>query len=290
MSLQTWNLLVLAPCFTFSKTMNLWSRLSSKAEVQQWDTCPNPQSCAWLVIWQDQLGPEDPNQIRWHQKTNSQTYWQKAISHVMSGTIFSVCSILAFSALPAALKQCRKENRKEQEKKELWQSQDRRWTWFRRLHQAFQQRRVRVHRTAPGYSKAFCQCLSLKACVVRPAAEDSNQNDAASSSQVWQSDAKTNASAERLAATLTYQNLDYQASAGRPAVEGSSGIVNSDSVWPTRINDRKMIANQETAWTISMWIRWYCERSCLQRWMQHFILDRIIWRSYFLPRISHIEQ
>ena len=28
----------------------------------------NSQSCAWLVIWQNQLGPQDPNQICWHQQ------------------------------------------------------------------------------------------------------------------------------------------------------------------------------------------------------------------------------
>ena len=28
----------------------------------------NPQSCAWLVFWQNQFGPQDPNQICWHQK------------------------------------------------------------------------------------------------------------------------------------------------------------------------------------------------------------------------------
>ena len=84
---------------------------------------------------------------------------------------------------------------------------------------------------SPGILKTPSHSLSLIACAGRPAAEDSNQNDAASSSQVWQPDAKTNASAGRLAATETNQNLDFQTSAGRPAAEGS-GIVNVDSVWP----------------------------------------------------------
>ena len=38
------------------------------------------------------------------------------------GIIFSVCSVSAFSALPAAPKRCRKECSKEQEKIKLWQS------------------------------------------------------------------------------------------------------------------------------------------------------------------------
>ena len=65
----------------------------------------------------------------------------------------------------------------------------------------------------------------------RPAAEDSNRNDAASSSQMWQSNVKSNVSAGRLAAAETNQNLDFLASAGKPAAEGSA-IVNVGSVWP----------------------------------------------------------
>ena len=129
-------------------------------------------------------------------KTNSQTYWQMTISHVMSGTIFSVCSLSAFSALSAALEQCRKGYRKEQ--KTVASS-------------STAQSSSAVN--GPGILEAPCESLSLTACAERSAAEDSNQNDATSSSQVWQSDAKT------------------IASAGRPAAEGS-GIVNVDSVWP----------------------------------------------------------
>ena len=82
----------------------------------------------------------------------------------------------------------------------------------------------------PRILKRPSQSLSLTACAGRFAAEDSNQNDAASSSQVWQSDAKSNASAWRPAATETNQNLDFLSS-GKPAAEGS-GIVDVDSVWP----------------------------------------------------------
>ena len=45
----------------------------------------------------------------------------------------------------------------------------------------------------------------------------SNQNDAASSSQVWLSDAKTNDSARRLAAAGTSQDLSFQESARKLA-------------------------------------------------------------------------
>ena len=42
MFLQTWNLLNLVPCFTFLRIMNRWPRWSSRAEVQQWETYPEP--------------------------------------------------------------------------------------------------------------------------------------------------------------------------------------------------------------------------------------------------------
>ena len=68
-------------------------------------------------------------------KHNSQTYWQRAISHVMSGTIFSICvtsaisgqfAALRISALPAAQKRWRTGSNKDTEKRELWQSRSRR--------------------------------------------------------------------------------------------------------------------------------------------------------------------
>ena len=66
MLLQTWNLLALAPCFTFLKIMKRWSRWSSKAEVQQRDTCPEPTELRFIGhltqhIW-------DPNQVLWLQE------------------------------------------------------------------------------------------------------------------------------------------------------------------------------------------------------------------------------
>ena len=35
----------------------------------------NPQSCSWLVFRQNQFGPQDPNQIRWHQKPTRRHVW-----------------------------------------------------------------------------------------------------------------------------------------------------------------------------------------------------------------------
>ena len=115
---------------------------------------------------------------------------------------------------------------REESGKETFWSQTLR-SWKRWTHQSSSTAQSNV----PGILKATSQSLSLIACAGRLAAEDSNRNDAASSSQVWQTDAKTNASAGRPAATETNQNLDldFPASVGKPAAEGS-GIVDVDSV------------------------------------------------------------
>ena len=86
-------------------------------------------------------------------KTNSQTYWQRAISHVMNEIIFSICSISSCSVLQTAPKRCPKECNKDQEKRELLHIRSQRWTWSRILRQALRQLRVRVHQVARRYSE-----------------------------------------------------------------------------------------------------------------------------------------
>ena len=67
--------------------------------------------------------------------TNSQTYWQREISHVMSGTIFSICltsaisaqfAALRISATPASQKRWQKGCKKSKEQRGLWQIPNRR--------------------------------------------------------------------------------------------------------------------------------------------------------------------
>ena len=82
----------------FLKTTKQWLKWSSKAEVQQWDTYPEPTEllktgCLTELIWirrfkSNMLTP----------KNNSLTCWLKGTSHVMSGTIFTVCSTSAIWA------------------------------------------------------------------------------------------------------------------------------------------------------------------------------------------------
>ena len=56
----------------------------------------------WLF---DRINLDPTIQIRYMDTNISlQTYWQKGISHLMSGTIFFVCLTSAISALSAALR------------------------------------------------------------------------------------------------------------------------------------------------------------------------------------------
>ena len=79
-----------------------------KAEVRQWDMCPVPTElrqtgCSTELCWTHK---SKSNMLTL--KTNSQTHWHREILHVMNGIISCVCSISAFSAVPAAAKRCHK--------------------------------------------------------------------------------------------------------------------------------------------------------------------------------------
>ena len=76
----------------FLKTTKQWSRWSSKADVQWWDTCPEPTEflligCLTESIWTPRF--------KWNMltpRTNLQTCWPKVAPRVMNGVIFFVCS------------------------------------------------------------------------------------------------------------------------------------------------------------------------------------------------------
>ena len=57
-----------------SFVVHFWKQRSSnqnyhKGKKPYNETCfQNPQSCSWLVVWQNQCGPPDANQIHWHQE------------------------------------------------------------------------------------------------------------------------------------------------------------------------------------------------------------------------------
>ena len=81
-------------------------------------------------------------------RTNSQTHWQREISHVMNGIIFCVCSTSAISVPLIVLKRCRKEHKKMQMKKGSQQNQSRWWIWSRDTAWGIQTCLPRLHRKA----------------------------------------------------------------------------------------------------------------------------------------------
>ena len=121
----------------------------------------------------------------------------------MSGTIFSISSIAAFSVQQAAPKRCRKECNKKQEKRELWQSRSRRWTSAASSSTAPSSSAS----SRPGILRAPSQEGSnlTAQCAGKPAAGGSNKNDAASSPQVWLTDAKMSQSFPERARKFRYQ-------------------------------------------------------------------------------------
>ena len=73
----------------------------------------------WLF---DRINLEPKIQIKYIDTKNQLA---REISHVMSGTIFCVCSTVAISAPSTVSKRCRKEHKKMQVKKESQQNQGR---------------------------------------------------------------------------------------------------------------------------------------------------------------------
>ena len=94
-----------------------WRQRSSdqdyyKGKKSYHETCfQNPQSCPWLGLTEAIWTPRSKSNTL-TPRTNSQTHWQREISHVMNGIIFCVCSTLVMWVLPNVLKWCRKEHQK----------------------------------------------------------------------------------------------------------------------------------------------------------------------------------
>ena len=83
-------------------------------------------------------------------KTNSQTYWQRVISHVTNGTIFwCLFNISHFSSTDCS-EVIRKERKKIQVEKESQQNRDQWWIWSREAMKGLHQRHLLLHQKAPG--------------------------------------------------------------------------------------------------------------------------------------------
>ena len=150
----------------------------------------------------------------------------------MSGTIFSICATLPISALPAALKRCRKGYRKKGQERIVAKSKP-----TLKL----------VSRSAASSPAAPSSSVSNRPGILRApskqgsnlttkgagklAAGGSNQNYAASSSQVWLTDAKTNDITRKLAAAGTNHDQSFQQRTRKFAAEKSE-INDEDTEWP----------------------------------------------------------
>ena len=203
----------------------------------------------------------------------------KPYSHVMSGTVFFFCSKSAFLAQQAAPERCRKECNKEQDKKELWHSRSRRWTWFRVLWQAApsssaSSRSGDTQSTRSTRFESQQHSLCMETC-----RWSSNHNDAASSSQVWLTDAKLRERARKLAAVDTSRGQRFPESARKRAAQNLDIIDEASTKWrpprsgrtvsaylvltyhtlrtSTRIWDDNSNASRKTKRKISIRIRWY---------------------------------
>ena len=102
-------------------------------------------------------------------RTNSHTYWQREISHVMNGIIFCVCPTLAISVLQSVLKWCRKEHKKIQVKKESQQSRNQWWIWSRDAAKGLLSCYLLLHQKARG--KPDTKVILLWACKLRSTIE-----------------------------------------------------------------------------------------------------------------------
>ena len=191
--LQTRSLLNLVRCSTFLKIVKRWARWSSRAEVQHWDACPEPTDLRLIGHLTQSIWTQRSTSNMLTPKTNSQTYWQREISHVINGIIFSICSISAFSAVPARKRM--QQGTGEERIVAKWKPT------LNLVSQAVASSSTAPSSSAsnrPGILKASSQGSNHIGSAGKPAAGGSNCNDAASTSQVWLSDAKTQDSARRL--------------------------------------------------------------------------------------------
>ena len=130
-----------------------WSRWSSRAEVQQWDTHPEPTELRLSgslteSTWTQKIQIEfvdTKNQLAdFLTKGNVTRDEWNHLRHLFIFSIFSSASC------PEAMSKRMPQGQGEE--RELWQSRSRRWTFSRRMRQALLQRRVRVRENVRGYS------------------------------------------------------------------------------------------------------------------------------------------
>ena len=93
------------------------SRQEAFLYARQWDVFPEPKELLLIGYSIELIWTPRSKSNTLIPRTNSQTYWQREISHVMNGIIFCVCSTSAISVPLTVLKRCRKERKKMQVRK-----------------------------------------------------------------------------------------------------------------------------------------------------------------------------
>ena len=203
--------------------------------------------------------------------TSLQTYWQKGISHAMSGTIFFICLTSAISALSAALrifsltsctetmvKKDARTGRRQQDRGKV-KADD-----------------ATVH--SPIASKSLgilkAPCRTDWSSTGKPDSRDRN-HDAASSSQGWQKDAVLDVNTGKLVATEEDQEhlifFEDSVSPGKPVAAGYPGYPGilgnsgdletkgSDEDWPRNLHiSSNYVLHMEKVFLI---VRQRCGRS-----------------------------
>ena len=105
--LQTWILLVRTLLYVFGDNEAVINTI-----IPQWDMFPEPTELLLIGCWIDLICTPRSKSNTLTPRTNSQTYWQREISHVMNGIIFCVCSTSAISVPLTVFKRWRKRHSK----------------------------------------------------------------------------------------------------------------------------------------------------------------------------------
>ena len=86
-------------CCMFFKTTKQWSRWSSREEARQWDMFPGPTELLLIGYLIESIRTPRSKSNTLTPRTNSQTYWQREILHVMNGNhLLFLFNISHFSA------------------------------------------------------------------------------------------------------------------------------------------------------------------------------------------------
>ena len=96
---------------------------------------PEPTELLLVGCSKNQCGPQDPNQIHWHQEPTRRHPDQGKLHTWWWNHFLCFCWPAAISVLQFVLKRCRKERKKIQVKKESQQNRSRWWVWLQGLPQ-----------------------------------------------------------------------------------------------------------------------------------------------------------